>query len=79
MSLEEFIRNNAIIPNSENISGSGYELKIWIGNKNELVIYTHPSGRDGDTVYFKVKGNTLIQWFQDKNEMKLNTVKERLE
>ena len=80
MSLEDFIRNNALVPNPGDISGSEYEMRVHNDKHldGELIVYFHPNGRDGETPYFKVKGNTLTQWFFDKEEMKLNTVKDRL-
>jgi len=81
MPLEDFIRNNALVPNPGDISGSEYAMKVYNDKHldGELIVYFHPSGRNGETIYFIVKGNTLTQWFFDKEKMKLNTVKDRFE
>lgn len=79
MTIEEFIRNNAVVPNPDNISGSGYEMKVSSSTNGELIVYFHPSGRDGDTVYYVVKGNSFTQHFSDTELMKANLIKERNE
>jgi hypothetical protein len=38
-----------------------HRIRAQLDAKGDVVFYIHPDGRDGDTLDFKVVGNTLTQ------------------
>ena len=63
------------------LEGSDYILKIYQATPVGLLVYIHPSDRGGDTTYFMIQNNSVMEWniANTEENIKAILIKRRLE